>query len=138
MCPAHAYGRAFACALMFIGIPAFGFCLETFAKLVFGNAADSCSLQTVRGLTKEKYATMQSFCDKLTAIGARNNADGSQVSRFEFLCFSLVNNGVTDVDSIESIMANFRELDKNQNGFLDIQDFDMPSSAQTTKRRKMN
>mmetsp|Transcript_13504 Transcript_13504/g.29638 ORF Transcript_13504/g.29638 Transcript_13504/m.29638 type:complete len:348 (-) Transcript_13504:265-1308(-) len=122
--PVTDQGKAFSCLLMLSGIPACLAVLRSVSEAVLGSAHDEVRLQLVHDLSPEKFQTIEIF---VTAMHRRNlghcmMSPEGKVSRFDYLCFVLVRNGVISLDNIENAMLNFDELDKSQTGFIGGED----------------
>eukprot|EP00929_Paragymnodinium_shiwhaense_P001799 TRINITY_DN102004_c0_g1_i1.p1 TRINITY_DN102004_c0_g1~~TRINITY_DN102004_c0_g1_i1.p1 ORF type:complete len:425 (-),score=104.23 TRINITY_DN102004_c0_g1_i1:116-1390(-) len=107
--------KVFDIFYMIVGIPLFGSFLASLTAYVFGEQKDRVTMSLIKdGLTPEQFEQMENFTVQLAAIGG-NTADG-HISRFEFLSFLLVKNGIISLQEIGCAMANFRDLDADQGG----------------------
>eukprot|EP00930_Biecheleria_cincta_P032545 TRINITY_DN22584_c0_g2_i1.p1 TRINITY_DN22584_c0_g2~~TRINITY_DN22584_c0_g2_i1.p1 ORF type:complete len:432 (+),score=63.24 TRINITY_DN22584_c0_g2_i1:94-1389(+) len=121
--PTSSGGKFFACVLMLIGIPAFGASLAALSDAIFGDDAGVKQLQVIQGgLTEEKFASIDTFVRKMRDQGLGNYAgqgDGS-ISRFEYMCFMIVSNKITDLDNLKRVMSNFEEVNVNGEDFITL------------------
>jgi len=114
----------FSCFYMLLGIPvqlsAFGLVSNFFL-----NEDEEIELRKVKGLLNEhKYTDMSEFVEEMRAEGIgnyRGQGEG-QISRFEFLVFILVQNGVVNNTNIKKVMKNFDKLDGSKTGFIGKED----------------
>lgn len=108
--------------LMLVGIPIFGNSLSTATEYLFGESEEEVTLKIVRnGLNMTKFSKMNEFAKELSEAGG-GNADDDKITRFEFLAFVLVANGLIDMSLVTDAVKNFQELDKDGNGFLTAAD----------------
>mmetsp|Transcript_70909 Transcript_70909/g.200133 ORF Transcript_70909/g.200133 Transcript_70909/m.200133 type:complete len:354 (-) Transcript_70909:98-1159(-) len=108
--------------LMLFGIPIFGNSLSAATEYFFGESEEEVTLKIVRnGMNMTKFSKMNEFAKELSEAGAGNAAD-DKITRFEFLAFVLVANGIVDMSLVTDAIKNFQELDKDGNGFLTAAD----------------
>jgi len=131
--------KVFNCFFMLIGVPVFGACLAAFTDYIFGEQKDEVHLKLVQGaLSIEKFDGMEDFCRKLADVGGGELADDGRISRFEFLCFVLFENGVIEMSNIQIAMLNFSELDVTGTGFISKMDVEAWVSARNGPPAKKN
>lgn len=113
--------KVFGCLLMLIGIPVSVAALGFLTQIIFGAAHEEISLKVLEGrMTSRKFQGLDEFVKDLRAEGLgnyRKQGDG-QISRFEYLCFILVENGVVELKNIQKVMSNFEKVNKTHTGFL--------------------
>lgn len=125
ICPVNDGTKVFTSILMLIGIPVFGATLGCFSDVMFGEGQQSVHLQVVQGnLSKDKFESMHAFVQKLREEGIGNYAQQGhgKISRFEYMCFLLVQNGVIGTNNIKRMMVNFERIDKSGTGFIEMCD----------------
>jgi potassium channel subfamily K len=126
--PAEPHGmKAFGMILMLVGIPATVTTLALATELVFGSSRDALKLRVIKNnMTHDKFRGMNEFVKKIRAEGIGNyrGQGDDKISRFEFLCFVLVQNEVVEVRNIANVMKNFDEMDKTNTGFIEQADVD--------------
>lgn len=123
--------KTFGCLLMLIGIPAAASFLTLLTHQVFGEVHDELHLRVIRDrLTPLKFKGLTSWVRGMRAAGVGNyrNQGEDQVSRFEYLCFVLVKNGVVTVNNIHEVMKNLDEIDTTGTGFLSLDDVEASHS----------
>jgi len=115
--------KFFTILLMVVGIPVFGFSLATFTEVIFGEERDQVELNVIHGgMCMKKFEGLEEFSKAFAKVGAGNIDDDGGISRFEFLSFLLVKNGVIDMDTIAEAMDNFNKLDKDNSNSLNRED----------------
>lgn len=111
--------KFFTILLMVVGIPVFAFSLATFTEVIFGEVREKVELSVIEGgLCHLKFQGLEEFTREFAASGAGEKHDDSEISRFEFLSFILVQNGVVDIETIKEAMDNFTSLDRTKSNFL--------------------
>lgn len=124
--PADSYPlKVFGCCLMLIGIPISVATLGLFTQLIFGEAHEEVHLKLLEGrMTSQKFHGLHDFVTHIRAEGVGNyrNQGNGQISRFEYLCFMLVENQVLELKNIQNVMKNFEKIDKNHEGFITERD----------------
>mmetsp|Transcript_95058 Transcript_95058/g.182684 ORF Transcript_95058/g.182684 Transcript_95058/m.182684 type:complete len:364 (-) Transcript_95058:218-1309(-) len=119
---------AYGCFFMLFGIPACGAALSSLNSALYPIADPPETLQKVRAanFNTDTFASMEQFVDHLRSEGIGNYRDQGQgkISRFEFLSFILVQNGVVEVQNIKNVMTNFDKLDALNEGFISQHDVD--------------
>lgn len=113
--------KSFGCLLMLVGIPISVAALGLMTQMIFGSSNEEVRLKLLEGrMTSRKFHGLHDFVTHLRAEGVgnyRNQGDG-QISRFEYLCFMLVENEVVEFKNIQNVMKNFENIDKNETGFI--------------------
>jgi len=114
----------FCCFYMLFGIPVQLSAFSLVSNLLL-REDEEVELRKVRGdLDKDKYSNMSEFVEEMRAEGIGNyrcQGEG-QISRFEFLVFILVQNGVVNKSNIHNVMKNFDKLDRSNTGFIGEED----------------
>jgi hypothetical protein len=120
-----AYGdhglQIFGIFLMLIGIPATASALALFTRMVFGEINDALRLRVIQGrMTSKKFDGVNEFVREMRENGVGNyrHQGDDLISRFEYLCFVLVENGVVELRNIQNVMKNFDEIDHDGAGFI--------------------
>jgi len=117
--------KFFTIMMMLVGIPIFAFSLAAFTEVIFGEQRDKVELSVVEGgLCHKKFQGLEEFSKEFAAAGAGNEDNDNKISRFEFLSFILVQNGVVDMQTISQAMDNFTALDRTESNFLTRDDVD--------------
>jgi potassium channel subfamily K len=115
-------------AVMIVGIPVFGACLAAFSALLFEEVQEELTLKLVRGgFSKEKLSRFERFTKELEEHGAGDGVGAGNdgvITRFEFLAFVLVENGIVQLKHITEAMRNFDELDTDKGGNITYQDLE--------------
>jgi len=127
----HPCLKAFGCLLMIIGIPSAASFLTLLTQLIFGEAHEEKHLKVIRDrLTARKFEELNGWVKEMRADGLGNyrNQGENQVSRFEYLCFVLVKNGVVNLSSIKQVMMNLDEIDTTGTGFISLDDVQRSTS----------
>jgi len=122
--PSTDQGKAFACIIMLTGIPACLAVLRTLTEAIHGAAQTQVRLKLLHGLSSQKFETLEKFVEEMHArelTHCLSLAEG-KVSRFDFLCFVLVENGLISMDNLQETLLNFDELDKSNTGFIELID----------------
>lgn len=117
--------KVFGCFLMLIGIPAAASFLTLLTQLIFGEAHEEKHLKVIQDrLTAKKFEELNGWVKEIRADGVGNyrNQGENQVSRFEYLCFVLVKNGVVNMSSIKKVMVNLDDIDTTGTGFISLDD----------------
>jgi len=111
---------------MLLGIPAFGAALSSLSSYMFGAEQEERRLKLVKcGVTGDSLEAFEAFSRRLASEAqAGNDSSDGIISRFEFLCFILVENGICSLGNIRDAMLNFRELDINNGGEISKEDLD--------------
>lgn len=127
--------KIFACALMLLGIPVAAAALALATHMIFGESHEDVHLKVIRDrLTRRKFDGLREFVQQMRADGI-HTPGGSQgadrISRFEFLCFVLVQNDVVDTSNLKDVMNNFDDLDSTHTGYLGISDIQKYSISTT-------
>jgi len=124
--PDEDWEKVYKMVMMLVGIPVFGSCLGTLSSVLFAEQREELRLRLVKGgLTHEKFGKFSEFANRLADAGAGNDDSDGKISRFEFLTFVLVENGVIEMKNITNAMKNFQEIDKTKSGFIEQKDLDM-------------
>jgi hypothetical protein len=119
--PKTTAGKVFDVFYILIGVPISLNALGSMVSYIWAQD-ESQSVDLVEGLNQKKLLTMLEFQHDMFNAGCNNEVD-DEVSRFEFMMFVLVRNGIVEMDTIEAIMKNFDELDIRQTNTLGVQDF---------------
>jgi hypothetical protein len=139
--PAQSWEKVYKIIMMIVGIPVFGSCLSAFSALVFSEERESKKLRLVKGgFNIAKFDKFNEFANELARFGGGNQGADDRISRFEFLSFVLVANGVVDMRQIRDAMRNFDDLDRDKGGFITKTDIEgyllkTPSSIQGSGRK---
>jgi potassium channel subfamily K len=130
-------GRAFACFLMITGIPVFATTLGLFSQTLFGEVKEQGRMKTVRQLSSRKFSTIESLCEKMKEMDIidGHECEGHCVTKFQYLCFTLLNNGNCSLEELKGVMDNFKELDRSGDGTLDPSDFEAYVKRKTFQSR---
>jgi len=129
--PTTAGHKAATIVLMAIGIPIFGESLSALTEYCFGESKEEQAFHVVRkGFTADKFLQMKAFGKELAKAtseagpqgGISSSKDDNIITPFEYLSFLLVANGIVDMQLIKEAMGNFKELDRNKSGCLDVAD----------------
>jgi hypothetical protein len=113
--------RSFGVFLMIVGIPVCVTALTTMTNILFGERQEQRRLRLVRGFDEEKFEQMYSFVEQLRTehnIGNYANQGEGKISRFEYLCFMLIQNGVLQIHNLEDLMNNFEEIGEEGTGYI--------------------
>lgn len=117
--------KVFTSVMMLVGVPVFGWCLHANQSVLFGEMREVLKLRLVAGgLTDNKFEKFNDFSIELANAGGMNDSSDGKISRFEFLTFVLVENGIIQLKDISSVMQNFREIDKTGTGYIEERDLD--------------
>jgi hypothetical protein len=119
--PSTACGKIFTIFYILIGVPISVNALGQLIGHIWGEEEESQNVDLVHGLNEKKLKTMLQFQKDMASAGCNNEVDG-QVSRFEFMMFVLVRNGIVEMDTMETVMRNFDELDLDKTEALDLTD----------------
>jgi len=122
--PSTVLGKVFDIFYILIGVPISVNALGVMVSFIWTQDDESQNVDLVKGLNEKKLKTMLQFQNDMYNAGCKNEVDG-QVSRFEFMMFVLVRNGIVETDTMEAIMANFDELDVAQTNTLTIEDLEV-------------
>mmetsp|Transcript_48975 Transcript_48975/g.77377 ORF Transcript_48975/g.77377 Transcript_48975/m.77377 type:complete len:487 (-) Transcript_48975:81-1541(-) len=114
-------GKLFTIFYILVGVPISVNALGHLIGSIWGEDEESQHVDLVQGLSEKKLKTMLQFQEDMASVGCNNEVDG-QVSRFEFMMFVLVRNGIVELDTMETIMRNFDELDVTNTGALELID----------------
>lgn len=104
---------------MLIGVPLLGYTLSTIVRY-----RGEARLHKVQELDDTVIDSLQDFC----AYMRKNNVyketpdQYDKIDKFEFLCWVLTRSHILEVQDLQVIMKNFRELDKSGDGELDTED----------------
>ena len=91
--------------------------LQELTGMIFAAEKEELELELVGGMNESHFDSMQAFTTELaTACGIPATGKDGKISRFEFLCFTLVKNDVVEMENIEIAMKNFNELDADGSG----------------------
>jgi len=119
--PRTTAGKLFDIFYILVGVPISVNALGKMVRSVTGEDAEEQSVDLVRGLNEKKLGTMLAFQKDMNNAGCDNEVDG-EVSRYEFMMFVLVRNGIVEMDTVEAIMRNFDELDVAHTNALEAVD----------------
>jgi len=119
--PRTTAGKLFDIFYILVGVPISVNALGKMVRSVTGEDAEEQSVDLVRGLNEQKLGTMLAFQKDMNNAGCGNEVDG-EVSRYEFMMFVLVRNGIVEMDTVEAIMQNFDELDVAHTNALEAVD----------------
>lgn len=109
--------------IMIVGVPIIGVTLQELTGMIFAEQKEALELEVVGGMDANQFDSMNEFTHELSAVcGIPESGHDGKISRFEFLCFTLVKNGVVDLENIEIAMKNFNELDTDGSGELEAED----------------
>jgi potassium channel subfamily K len=109
--------------IMLIGVPIIGVTLQELTGMIFAAEKEALELEVVGGMDANQMDSMMDFTKELaTACGNPDAGFDGKISRFEFLCFTLVKNGVIEMENIEIAMKNFNDLDTDGSGELEAED----------------
>jgi potassium channel subfamily K len=122
--------RIIASIIMLVGVPIIGITLQELTGVLFPEAKEDIELQLIGSMDKNRMESMEEFTRELAKVCGIGDEDGDgkddggdgQISRFEFLCFTLVKNGIVEMENIEMAMKNFNELDTDNSGHLEASD----------------
>lgn len=124
--------KIFGICLMLVGIPACGVAFGTLANDMFGQREKAKRLRLIRGdLTANKFAQLVDYKNDLRKenLGGYQNQGEGHISRFEYLCFMLEQNGAITRCNIKNVMKNFDTHDITDTGCLNINDVSFRLSA---------
>jgi hypothetical protein len=113
--------QIFGIFLMLIGIPATASALTLFTRMIFGEINDALRLRVILGrMTINKAECVDDFVGEMreNGVGKCRHQGDDLISRFEYLCFVLVEHGVVELRDIEKVMKNFDEIDNDGIGFI--------------------
>jgi potassium channel subfamily K len=114
---------AAAVFVMLFGVPIIGVTLQELTGMIFAAEKEELELELVGGLNHSHFESMLDFTTELaTACGTPAKGKDGKISRFEFLCFTLVKNDVVEMENIEIAMKNFNDLDADGSGELEVGD----------------
>lgn len=116
--------RLFSCFYMLVGIPVQLGAFSLVSNFLLGEA-EEIQIRKVSGLLDESaYSCISDFVEEMRAegIGGYRGQGEGQISRFEFLVFILVQNGVVHKANVNSVMKNFDKLDVSNEGFISKND----------------
>jgi len=119
--PRTSAGKVFVIFYILVGVPISVNALEKIVRSIFGDDDEGKNVDLVKGLNGKKLQTMLDFQTEMYNAGCGNSVDG-EVSRYEFMMFVLVRNGIVEMDTVEAIMHNFDELDASQTNSLEVND----------------
>jgi len=123
--PTEDWEKVFQMVMMIVGIPVFASCLGALSSVLFAEQREELKLRLVAGgLTHNKFEKFKDFSIELANAGGMNDSSDGKISRFEFLTFVLVENGIIQLKDISSAMKNFREIDKTGTGYIEEGDLD--------------
>jgi hypothetical protein len=127
-------GKVFAILYILIGVPVSVNALGKVVNCIFGDDDDDegKNVDLVKGLDQKKLQTMLEFQTEMQNAGCGNDVNG-EVSRYEFMMFVLVRNGIVEMDTMEAIMHNFDELDLSASGVLAADDLQLNSCKYQSK-----
>jgi voltage-gated potassium channel Kch len=117
--------KVFGTFLMIVGIPSTVTALALATELVFGDNRDEVKLHVIKDhMTSDKFKGMTQFVEKMRkdGIGNYRNQGSEKISRFEFLCFVLVQNQIVEMTNIKNVMKNFDSLDTKGTSFISEED----------------
>ena len=124
--PIEDWEKVYKSVMMLVGIPVFATCLGNLTHFLFAEGREGVKLRLLKGgLTPEKFEKFQEFSRKLDEIHAGDDTGDDRISRFEFLTFVLVENGVIELKNITNAMKNFNEIDKTNTGFIEKKDLEL-------------
>jgi hypothetical protein len=133
--PSTTCGKLFTIFYILIGVPISVNALGHMIGHIWGEDEESQNVDLVKGLSEKKLKTMLQFQEDMANVGCNNEVDG-QVSRFEFMMFVLVRNGIVEMDTMEAIMHNFDELDATKTEALELQDLQARLSQQSLRSQQ--
>jgi len=119
--PRTTAGKVFDIFYILFGVPISVNALGKVVRSVLGEDAEEQSVDLVKGLNEKKLRSMLDFQVDMSNAGCGNEVDG-QVSRYEFMMFVLVRNGIVEMDTVKAIMHNFDELDVARTDALEAVD----------------
>jgi len=125
--------------LIVLGIPAFGSSLQCMTEFILGSS-DFRAKVIKNGLSNTKFHKLEQFTMAFEGTGGLNDARDAKISRFEFLAYMLVENDLLDMEGVAAIMQNFKELDADGSGFIEVSDLQYGrnnSQRQKTLRQSM-
>ena len=115
----------YSVVMMLLGIPTMAAALGFFMTYLFGSQQEEANLRVVKAqhFDADRFDQLDEFTERLEASGVKGMSNDDKISRFEFLCFMLVQNDICSSDNIREAMENFDELDRSSTGCAPVLDY---------------
>eukprot|EP00931_Biecheleriopsis_adriatica_P050475 TRINITY_DN29228_c0_g2_i1.p1 TRINITY_DN29228_c0_g2~~TRINITY_DN29228_c0_g2_i1.p1 ORF type:complete len:556 (-),score=131.23 TRINITY_DN29228_c0_g2_i1:21-1688(-) len=123
--PHRQSSKWFVCALCLFGVPVFAMSLARVVEIVYGHGRASQMTAGISSITADHLLEMKEFMREMKEAGvclSPDDQEDEKIKPFQFVCFMLTKNESTSLADIKAIMQNFKALDKDGSGDLDMND----------------